>query len=90
MVGGRHVVNQQAVDAARGRRIRWERAGLVATIDSVRVEDQGPLRGGRRVRVVMTLRVLSPGKTGHRLGDMIELPWSAFSRGGRVESLSPA
>lgn len=86
--GGRHVVNPHAVNAARGRRIRWQRSGLVATIDSVRVEDQGPLQGGRRVRVVMTLRVLSPGTTGHRTGDMIELPWRAVSRGGRVESLA--
>jgi UDP-2,3-diacylglucosamine hydrolase len=89
-VGGRHVVNPRAVDAARGRRIRWQPSGLVATIDSVRVEDQGPMRGGRRVRVVMTLRVLSPGTSGHRVGNTIELPWRAFSHGGIVESLAPS
>jgi UDP-2,3-diacylglucosamine pyrophosphatase LpxH len=89
-VGGRHVVNPRAIQAARGRRIRWQRSGLVATIDSVRLEDQGPMPGGRRVRVVMTLRVLSPGTTGHRVGDTIELPWRAFSHGGVVESLAPA
>jgi UDP-2,3-diacylglucosamine pyrophosphatase LpxH len=89
-VGGRHVVNPRAIEAARGRRIRWQRSGLVATIDSVRVEDQGPLRGGRRVRIVMALRVLSPGTTGHQVGDTIELPWRALSHGGVVGSLSPA
>jgi hypothetical protein len=89
-IGGRHVVNPRAVDAARGRRIRWQPSGLVATIDSVRVEDQGPVRGGRRVRVVMTLRVLSPGTSGHRVGDTIELPWRAFSHGGIVESVAPS
>jgi hypothetical protein len=89
-VGGRPVVNPRAVDAVRGRRIRWQPSGLVATIDSVRVEDQGPMPGGRRVRVVMTLRVLSPGTSGHRVGETIELPWRAFSHGGRVESLAPS
>ena len=89
-VGGRHVVNQGAVDAARGRRIRWQRSGLVATIDSVRVEDQGPQGGGRRIRVVMTLRVLSPGTSGLPAGGTLELPWRAFSHGGVVESLAPA
>jgi hypothetical protein len=89
-VGGRHVVNQQAIDAARGRRIRWQRSGLVATIDSVRVEDQGPLRGGRRLRVVITLRVVSPGTGGLRVGGTFELAWRAFSHGGVVESLAPA
>jgi UDP-2,3-diacylglucosamine hydrolase len=88
-VRGQPVVNRQAVDAARGRRIRWQPSGLVATIDSVRVEDQGPVRGGRRVRVVMTLRVLSSGRSGHRVGDPIELPWRAFSRGGTLESVAP-
>jgi UDP-2,3-diacylglucosamine pyrophosphatase LpxH len=86
---GQPVVNPRAVDAARGRRIRWQLSGLVATIDSVRVQDQGPLRGGRRVRVVMSLRVLSPGTTGYRVGDPIEVPWRAFSHGGIVESVAP-
>jgi UDP-2,3-diacylglucosamine pyrophosphatase LpxH len=89
-VGGRHVVNPRAVDAARGRRIRWQPSGLVATIDSVRVEDQGPLRGGRGLRVVIRLRVVSPGTSGQRVGSTVELPWRALSHGGRVESLSPA
>jgi hypothetical protein len=90
-VGGRHVANARAIDAARGRRIRWQRSGLVATIDSVRVEDQGPLRGGRRLRVGITLRVLSPGTSGLRAGATFELPpWRAFSHGGIVESLAPA
>jgi len=88
--GGRHVENAQAIQAARGRRVRWQRSGLVATIDSVRVEDQGPMQGGRRLRVVITLRVLSPGTSGHRVGGTIELPWRAFSHGRVVESLSPA
>jgi UDP-2,3-diacylglucosamine pyrophosphatase LpxH len=89
-VGGRHVANPRAIDAARGRRIRWQRSGLVATIDSVRVEDQGPMPGGRRVRVVITLRVLSPGTSGLRAGGTFELAWRAFSHGGVVESLAPA
>jgi hypothetical protein len=90
-VGGRTVVKQQAVDAARGRRIRWQPSGLVATIDSVRVEDQGPLRGGRRLHVVITLRVTSPGTSGRRVGDTFEVgPWPAFSDGGVVKSLAPA
>jgi UDP-2,3-diacylglucosamine pyrophosphatase LpxH len=89
-VGGRHVVNPRAVDAARGRRIRWQRSGLVATIDSVRAEDQGPLRGGRRLRVLITLRVVSPGTSGLRAGGTFELPWRALSHGGIVESLAPA
>jgi UDP-2,3-diacylglucosamine pyrophosphatase LpxH len=88
-VGGRSVVNPRAVAAARGRRIRWQPSGLVATFQSVRVEDQGPMPGGRRVRVVMTLRVLSPGTSGHHAGDPIELPWRAFSRAGKLESLAP-
>jgi UDP-2,3-diacylglucosamine pyrophosphatase LpxH len=88
-VGGRTVVNSRAVDAARGRRIRWQPSGLVATFDSVRVEDQGPMQGGRRVRVVMTLRVLSPGTSGYRVGETIPVPWRAFSHGGRVESVAP-
>ena len=67
-VGGRTVVKQQAIDAARGRRIRWQPSGLVATVDSVRVEDQGPLPGGRRLHVVITLRVVSPGTSGLRVG----------------------
>lgn len=90
MVGGRHVSNARAIDAARGRRIRWQRSGLVATIDSVRVEDQGPLRGGRRLRVVITLRVLRSGTSSLRAGATFELPWRAFSHGGVVESLAPA
>jgi UDP-2,3-diacylglucosamine pyrophosphatase LpxH len=90
-VGGRTVVKQQAVDAARGRRIRWQRSGLVATVDSVRVEDQGPLPGGRRLHVVITLRVISPGTSGLRVGDTFEVgPWRAFSDGGVVKSLAPA
>ncbi|MGZ4186573.1 MAG: metallophosphoesterase [Solirubrobacteraceae bacterium] len=90
VVGGRHVANPRAIDAARGRRIRWQRSGLVANIDSVRVEDQGPMRGGRRVRVVITLRVLSPGTSGLRVGATFDLAWRAFSHGGIVESLAPA
>jgi hypothetical protein len=89
-VGGRTVVKQQAVDAARGRPIRWQPSGLVATIDSVRVEDQGPLPGGRRLHVVITLRVISPGTSGLRVGGTFELPWRAFSHGGVVKSLAPA
>ena len=89
-VGGRHVANARAIDAARGRRIRWQRSGLVATIDSVRVEDQGPLPGGRRLRVVITLRVQRSGTSGLRAGATFELPWRAFSHGGVVESLAPA
>jgi hypothetical protein len=89
-VGGRHVANPRAIDAARGRRIRWQRSGLVATVDSVRVEDQGPLQGGRRLRVVITLRVLSPGTSGLGAGATFELAWRAFSHGGTVESLAPA
>ena len=89
-VGGRHVVNTRAVDAARGRRIRWQPSGLVATIDSVRVEDQGPQRGGRRLRVVITLRVVDAGTSGLRVGGTVELAWRALSHAGRVESLAPA
>jgi UDP-2,3-diacylglucosamine pyrophosphatase LpxH len=88
--GGRHVLNRRAADAARGRRIRWQRSGLVATIDSVRVEDQGPMRGGRRLRVVITLRVVTAGTSGLRVGGTFELAWRAFSHGGIVESLAPA
>jgi UDP-2,3-diacylglucosamine pyrophosphatase LpxH len=88
--GGRHVANPRAIDAARGRRIRWQRSGLVATVDSVRVEDQGPLQAGRRLRVVITLRVISPGTSGLRAGSTIELAWRAYSHGGIVESLAPA
>jgi UDP-2,3-diacylglucosamine hydrolase len=87
--GGRPVVNQRAVDAVRGRRIRWQPSGLVATFESVRVEDQGPVRGGKGIRVVMTLRVLSPGKSGYRAGDPIEVPWRAVARGRAVESVAP-
>jgi hypothetical protein len=82
-------VNQRAVDAVRGRRIRWQPSGLVATFESVRVEDQGPVRGGKGIRVVMTLRVLSPGKSGYRAGDPIEVPWRAVARGRAVESVAP-
>jgi hypothetical protein len=90
-VGGRTVVKQQAVDAARGRRIRWQPSGLVATIDSVRVEDQGPLPGGRQLHVVITLRVISPGKSRLRVGDTFPVgPWRAFSDGGVLKSLAPA
>jgi UDP-2,3-diacylglucosamine pyrophosphatase LpxH len=88
-VGGRTVVKQQAVDAARGRRIRWQRSGLVATVDSVRVEDQGPLPGGRRLHVVITLRVISPGTSGLRVGDTFEVgPWRAFSDGRVLKGLA--
>ena len=84
------MVNQRAIDAARGRRIRWERSGLVATIQSVRIEDQGAMQGGRRILVVMTLRVLSPGTSGVPAGGTFDLPWRAFSHGGVAKSLSPA
>jgi UDP-2,3-diacylglucosamine pyrophosphatase LpxH len=89
-VGGRHVANARAIEAARGRRIRWQRSGLVVTLDSVRVDDQGPLRGGRGLRVVIKLRVVSPGTSGLRAGATFDLPWRAYSHGGRVESLAPA
>jgi UDP-2,3-diacylglucosamine pyrophosphatase LpxH len=90
-VGGRHVANPQAINAARGRKIRWQPSGLVATIDSVLVEDQGPVQGGRRLRVVITLRVVSPGTSGRQVGGTFRIgPWRAFSHGGVVESLSPA
>ena len=89
-VGGRTVVNQQAVDAVRERRIRWQPSGLVATIDSVRVEDQGPLPGGRRLHIVITLRVISPGKSGLRVGTFELPPWRTFSDGRVVKSLAPA
>jgi hypothetical protein len=89
-VGGRHVANPRAIDAAKGSRIEWQRSGLVAEIHSVRVEDQGPLRGGRRIRVVITMRVVTPGKSGLRAGSMFELPWTAFSHGGVAQSLAPA
>jgi hypothetical protein len=92
-VGGRTVVKQQAVDAARRRsRIRWQPSGLVATIDSVRVEDQGPLPGGRQLlHIVIILRVISPGKSGLRVDDTFKVgPWRAFSDGGVLKSLAPA
>ena len=87
-VGGRTVVKQQAVDAARGRPIRWQPSGLVATIDSVRVEDQGPLPGGRRLHVVITLRVISPGKSGLQVGTFELPPWRAFSDGRVLKGLA--
>jgi UDP-2,3-diacylglucosamine pyrophosphatase LpxH len=88
-VGGRTVVNQQEVAKARVHRIRWEPSGLVARIDSVRVEDQGPLPGGRRLHIVITLRVISPGKSGLQPDGTFELPpWRAFSDGRVLKGLA--
>jgi UDP-2,3-diacylglucosamine pyrophosphatase LpxH len=76
--GTRMVADPATIRNAVGRTIGFQPSGLQATVASIRVEDEGQGADGQHLRVVFTMRVANPGKSGLPVGAVIELPWRAF------------